>query len=59
MGYYAKDFDVLDNDYIMIIGTEFSDDGKTGYKFRDTHEYSLHLCKQELDAPFIDKELYE
>ena len=40
MGFFAQDFDILDNDYIMIIGTQFTDDG-SGYKFRDLDSHKL------------------
>ena len=59
MGFYADNFDILDNDYVMIIGAEFSDNGETGYKFRDLDTYKLRKCKHEWDAPFVPKDLYE
>ena len=44
MGFYSSDFDLLDNDYVMIIGAEFSSDGKSGYKFNDKDSHKLRKC---------------
>ena len=39
--YYGKEeFNILDNDYVQVIGVELKDDG-SGYKFHPKKEYDF------------------